>query len=396
MKIVRHLLTLLAFVLPVFAQTTFPSPFINAQAPPAPVAVASVNGTPGISQYLYVVVAHYPSGDVPSNVIVVNNGAATLTGTNKIVLSWAALPFVTNYDVLQVTANPFTYANCTCAIAASATTALTLSDTGAALNAYTVRTLSAAGVSYWDLQTSFQDVPRLRTNVNGTFYQGNEPRGTVIPTYCAVGDHFFKTDNTAGQNEYLCTAANTWTQVSVPGAVPSGACGGDLGNTFPNCTVIASHFTSAATPNAAAGVTVGSAALPFSSLYVGGAATNNFQVTGTATAARVVTLPDASITVPGTITTNCGTTSTCAATNISTTAKVVGGAAPLVSGTPSAVTITGISPAFTSTTSFACVVSEQTASANNLLKVVNTSTSSITITGPNSITDIVTYICTGN
>ena len=37
--------------------------------------------------------------------------------------------------------------------------------------------------------------------------------GTALPASCSVGQAFFKTDATAGQNIYLCTAANTWTQV---------------------------------------------------------------------------------------------------------------------------------------------------------------------------------------
>lgn len=42
----------------------------------------------------------------------------------------------------------------------------------------------------------------------------------------------------------------------------------------------------------AGGATAGTAALPFGSVYVGGAATNNVQITGTMTAARTLTLPD--------------------------------------------------------------------------------------------------------
>ena len=37
--------------------------------------------------------------------------------------------------------------------------------------------------------------------------------GTALPASCSVGQAFFKTDAAAGQNIYLCTAANTWTQV---------------------------------------------------------------------------------------------------------------------------------------------------------------------------------------
>lgn len=35
--------------------------------------------------------------------------------------------------------------------------------------------------------------------------------GSTLPTNCAVGEQFFKTDAPAGQNFYGCTAANTWT-----------------------------------------------------------------------------------------------------------------------------------------------------------------------------------------
>jgi hypothetical protein len=34
--------------------------------------------------------------------------------------------------------------------------------------------------------------------------------GTTPPATCAVGEYFFKSDATAGQNTYACTATNTW------------------------------------------------------------------------------------------------------------------------------------------------------------------------------------------
>lgn len=37
--------------------------------------------------------------------------------------------------------------------------------------------------------------------------------GTSLPGTCVVGEQFFKTDATAGQNIYVCTATNVWTQV---------------------------------------------------------------------------------------------------------------------------------------------------------------------------------------
>ncbi len=45
------------------------------------------------------------------------------------------------------------------------------------------------------------------------------------------------------------------------------------------------------------GGSVGAAPTPFASVYIGDAVTNNIQITGTATAARVITLPDATGTV---------------------------------------------------------------------------------------------------
>mgnify|MGYP005844760539 CR=1 FL=1 len=50
--------------------------------------------------------------------------------------------------------------------------------------------------------------------------------GTSLPGTCTVGQAFFKTDAAAGQNIYLCTAANTWTQVQGGGG--SGAVWGQI------------------------------------------------------------------------------------------------------------------------------------------------------------------------
>jgi hypothetical protein len=51
-------------------------------------------------------------------------------------------------------------------------------------------------------------------------------------------------------------------------------------------------LTGQVTPNAAGGIDVGTAALPFSGVRIGAAATNNARLTGTFTAARVYTLAD--------------------------------------------------------------------------------------------------------
>lgn len=92
----------------------------------------------------------------------------------------------------------------------------------------------------------------------------------------------------------------------------------------------------------------------------------------------------------------CGTSAACSNTAQGTTAHVVFGSAPLVSGSPSTVTVSGISPAFTSSSSYFCQATEATTASNNLLKVANVSSSSFTITGPNSLTDTVNFLCIGN
>lgn len=91
---------------------------------------------------------------------------------------------------------------------------------------------------------------------------------------------------------------------------------------------------------------------------------------------------------------DCGTTTTCANT-ATTAARTIIGSVALSSGTPSTAVVASISPAFTSTATYRCTLTNQTTATNNLLKVVNTSSSSFTITGPDTITDTIGFICAG-
>ncbi|MFZ1086076.1 MAG: hypothetical protein WAN35_14010 [Terracidiphilus sp.] len=84
----------------------------------------------------------------------------------------------------------------------------------------------------------------------------------------------------------------------------------------------------------------------------------------------------------------CGTTTTCANASIATPRQIWGTVA-LASGTA---TVIGISPAFTSTSTFSCTSNDTT--AVNYSKCVPASTSSITCTG--SSTDTISYACYGN
>lgn len=93
----------------------------------------------------------------------------------------------------------------------------------------------------------------------------------------------------------------------------------------------------------------------------------------------------------------CGATSSCSHTAL-THAQTVWGTVPLVTGTPSTVTISGISPAFSSTSSYKCLLQDQTTQTNNTAISVTSyaSGSSFVITGPSTNTDTILYVCVGN
>lgn len=100
----------------------------------------------------------------------------------------------------------------------------------------------------------------------------------------------------------------------------------------------------------------------------------------------------AATSVTGTVK-NCGTTTVCAVTAV-TTPKIAFGTVAFSSGTPSTATLTALP--FTSTASYVCTVTEVSDATKNLIKVANASASSTVITGPNTITDTVGYVCVGS
>ena len=93
---------------------------------------------------------------------------------------------------------------------------------------------------------------------------------------------------------------------------------------------------------------------------------------------------------------SCGSFTTCTGPTQLTLPFMLIGTAALVSGVPSTVTVTISGVSFTSASSYVCTLTDQTTAAGNLLKVVNNSGTSFTITGPASISDTIGYICAGN
>lgn len=113
--------------------------------------------------------------------------------------------------------------------------------------------------------------------------------GTSLPGTCTVSQLYFKTDATAGQNIYMCSASNTWTQQLNSGAGGASIALDNLASVNVNLALL---------PQTS--LDLGSTAKPWRDLFLYGAGTygtNYFRFTGTPTAARTITLSDASGTV---------------------------------------------------------------------------------------------------
>lgn len=95
---------------------------------------------------------------------------------------------------------------------------------------------------------------------------------------------------------------------------------------------------------------------------------------------------------------SCGTVAACATAPSSPAVKVIYGTVALSSASPSAATVTGISPAFTSSSSYVCAVAPVGADATIAgagVAVSNVSSTSFTVTGQNSVSTVINYVCAG-
>lgn len=77
--------------------------------------------------------------------------------------------------------------------------------------------------------------------------------------------------------------------------------------------------------------------------------------------------------------------------------RTVRGTGTLASGSPSTLAVTGMTPPFTSSSTYTCVAQDTTTIANNIgvLAAGYVSGSAVTFTGPNTNTDGFRYSCTG-
>lgn len=97
--------------------------------------------------------------------------------------------------------------------------------------------VTAGGAEYGvEVQNKANNAHIAGIDGNGQ-YDGRFRTGTVLPATCTVGDLYFKSDATAGQNLYECQTLNTWTQQLN---------GGGGGSVFAGSTAVTSVFS--ATP----------------------------------------------------------------------------------------------------------------------------------------------------
>lgn len=297
--------------------------------------VSSGAGTPGVLSIVAVasantasaIVQRDGSGNFAAGTITASltgnasGSAATITGS----LALANTPLTTRGDIF---------------IATTATPILGRLGIGAA------GTVLVGGT-----EPAYSATPTLGTagSVVGTLAFANATSGsiTVSPPTGALGTIALTLPTTAGT---LATRADN---LSVFAATTSAQLAGVLSDEAGSGVAVfdtSPAFTTDLHCATAGGCTLGTAALPASSIYIGGAATNNIRLTGSSAAARVVTVPDvgtdtgATVVLAPTSTTTTYYVKATAVAGLYTTAAIAAGDVPTLnqntSGTAAALSAT--------------------------------------------------------
>lgn len=88
-----------------------------------------------------------------------------------------------------------------------------------------------------------------------------------------------------------------------------------------------------------------------------------------------------------------GSAAACSASTTTGQTQVIVGTVALTTGSPSVAHVTAM-PAFASTVSYACTATSQT-TQTTVVKAIPVSATAFDITGPNTNTDVISYICVG-
>lgn len=192
---------------------TYPNPSVGkvngvaiSGTPTAGQVPIAVNGTTANWQTL-------PAGSVTNVTIQGTAGQITATGTCTIVTTGTCTLSIPSSLLLPGTINkltltqPATGATITVADGKTITVNRTLTFTGT--DGVTITfPASSATVATLGLTNTFTG----RQDATGAASTAAMKTGTSLPGTCIVGDLYFKSDATAGQNIYECQTTNTWTQ----------------------------------------------------------------------------------------------------------------------------------------------------------------------------------------
>ena len=176
------------------------------QNPPVPMnnINAGIIGVPGTASYCYWVVAHYVIGVTsPGGPACVGNANGTLSGSNKVLISWPANPNIATYDVLRTTGTTAPSGNCACAVG-TALTGTNTTDTSNTLNAYTVAAAfdpNSAVLSLFNVPTGDGTSALEAFTSTGSLASLIVGQATVQPANCTLTPQY------QGSNGYV---VNLW------------------------------------------------------------------------------------------------------------------------------------------------------------------------------------------
>jgi len=251
--------------------TNGPSNMSLSANPPLPVQIVSANviGNQGHTLFAYYVIAKYNIGNAAQSKIagVIRTGPDTLSGTNYNSVTWQPVAGATGYDVIRLHQEPFLNPCTNCLVASNTTGNTFLDQSNTTLGSYTLIAAPGAAI-LWNLDNSvgFRPQMQLIANADTDYIPNNFLRMTFTgaertspikaisalpsPVVCDTFELYWLSTATAGQNIYGCTSTNVLTLMTGGSAIPTGPCGGDLGGTYPNCTVInLSNVTNASLKN---------------------------------------------------------------------------------------------------------------------------------------------------
>jgi hypothetical protein len=172
---------------------------------------AQTVGTPGLARYFYWVIVTYPIGNaLPIGPIVITNAPDTITASNYVRISWNTVPGATSYSVIRNTTNVLPASGSNNAVVNN-TTATSVNNDNTPLVTYTAT--APIPTAYGSLIMNNKDyaVPRIQIGPGINPATLGLPSGSSLPATCLVGDTFFVTTATAGENTYGCTSPNVWT-----------------------------------------------------------------------------------------------------------------------------------------------------------------------------------------